>query len=237
MNDITRKKISASLKGKPLSEEHKKKLSEILKGRVFSEEHKRKIGEANRRRKFSNETKEKIRQKALGRNKGKPLPEGMKTKILHVFVEGIESKQCSDCKEVKPIIDFGQYSAASNGSGLAYYCKLCARIHRKKHRQKTHYKMKNKKDNRLRRYAIKEQAINYMGGQCADCKYLYRKMENESAFDFHHVNPKEKDFALSAVNSRSFERIKSELDKCVLLCAVCHRIRHQKEGMLKNDLT
>jgi len=39
--------------------------------------------------------------------------------------------------------------------------------------------------------------------------------------DFHHTNSKEKDFKISGI-SVSWERIKKELDKCVLVCKNCH---------------
>ena len=45
------------------------------------------------------------------------------------------------------------------------------------------------------------------------------------AFDFHHVNPMEKDFSISD-RMTSFEAIREELGKCVLLCARCHREVH-----------
>ena len=45
----------------------------------------------------------------------------------------------------------------------------------------------------------------------------------QRALSFHHLNPKEKDFDLSSRGlTRSWERIKKEIDKCVLLCANCH---------------
>lgn len=43
--------------------------------------------------------------------------------------------------------------------------------------------------------------------------------------DFHHLNPTEKDFNISD-RMTSFEAIRPELDKCVLLCSCCHREVH-----------
>lgn len=45
------------------------------------------------------------------------------------------------------------------------------------------------------------------------------------AFDFHHLDPMEKDFSISD-RMTSFEAIVRELAKCVLLCARCHREVH-----------
>jgi hypothetical protein len=50
--------------------------------------------------------------------------------------------------------------------------------------------------------------------------------ESESVcLDFHHLYDKE--FSLGAATGRySIERIKKEIDKCVILCSNCHRKLH-----------
>ena len=74
--------------------------------------------------------------------------------------------------------------------------------------------IKWKKDKRL-------ELIEYKGGKCEICNYnkCYKALE------FHHINPKEKDFNIST-NSFAFERMKKEVDKCMLLCCNCHREIH-----------
>lgn len=48
-----------------------------------------------------------------------------------------------------------------------------------------------------------------------------------AALDFHHTDPSKKDFGISSGGyTRSFEKIKDELDKCILVCANCHRELH-----------
>jgi len=71
-----------------------------------------------------------------------------------------------------------------------------------------------------RRLELKERAIAYLGGHCVLCGYD----KCPSAFDFHHLDPVEKDFVISA--KTSWETIEPELKKCVLLCANCHREVH-----------
>lgn len=65
----------------------------------------------------------------------------------------------------------------------------------------------------------------YKGGKCIVCGY------NKSirALQFHHLDPTQKDFGISGT-TKSFEKLKPELDKCVLLCANCHGEVH--EGLL-----
>ena len=52
--------------------------------------------------------------------------------------------------------------------------------------------------------------------------------ESESAcLDFHHKDPSEKDNIISQVaKTWSLERLKKEIDKCMVLCANCHRKVH-----------
>lgn len=76
-----------------------------------------------------------------------------------------------------------------------------------------------------RRFKIKKWMIEYKGGKCIDCGVDNLDI---SCYDFHHLDPNEKDFNLSSLNSAriSLEKVKKELDKCDLLCANCHRTKH-----------
>lgn len=73
----------------------------------------------------------------------------------------------------------------------------------------------------------KERAIEYKGGKCQICGY--NKCNN--ALEFHHVDPSKKDFHISKNMNKSWEKIKNEIDKCVLVCANCHREIHDKNGV------
>ena len=44
--------------------------------------------------------------------------------------------------------------------------------------------------------------------------------------DLHHIHPHLKSFELSTVKTHSIGSIDAELNKCVVLCANCHRLRH-----------
>jgi 5-methylcytosine-specific restriction endonuclease McrA len=76
-----------------------------------------------------------------------------------------------------------------------------------------------------RRKKIRQMAIEYKGGSCEVCGY-----DNCSeALEFHHANSSGKDFSISEKGyTRSWLRVKEELDKCMLLCANCHRELHAK---------
>lgn len=78
---------------------------------------------------------------------------------------------------------------------------------------------------RKRRKKVRLMAIEYKGGRCQICGYD-RCLE---ALEFHHLESKAKDFGISDKGyTRSWARIKTELDKCILICANCHREIHQK---------
>ena len=79
------------------------------------------------------------------------------------------------------------------------------------------------------RQKIKEKAIEYKGGCCEKCGYNKCKW----AFDFHHLDSTKKDFSLSKNITLSWDKVKKELDKCILVCANCHREVHA--GVLKLD--
>ena len=70
----------------------------------------------------------------------------------------------------------------------------------------------------------KAQAIQYKGGKCVSCGYD----KCAAALDFHHLDPSQKDPEWSKMRHRSFEKVRDELDKCVLLCKNCHTELHYK---------
>ncbi|MDP1709789.1 MAG: HNH endonuclease signature motif containing protein [Candidatus Komeilibacteria bacterium] len=74
-----------------------------------------------------------------------------------------------------------------------------------------------------RRKKLKRLVIEYKGGKCQLCGYS----RCPNAFDLHHIDEKQKDFSLSKDGlTRSWERTKKEADKCILVCANCHRELH-----------
>jgi len=73
------------------------------------------------------------------------------------------------------------------------------------------------------RYETKLKLIDMLGGVCKKCKQSF----HPAAFDFHHLDPSKKEFSITtAFQNMSFEKIYQEVQKCILLCANCHRIEH-----------
>jgi 5-methylcytosine-specific restriction endonuclease McrA len=74
-----------------------------------------------------------------------------------------------------------------------------------------------------RRKFLREKAREYGGGKCMICGYK----RCSAALDFHHIDSRTKEFGLSVKGlTRSWEKMRKELDKCVLICANCHREVH-----------
>ena len=74
-----------------------------------------------------------------------------------------------------------------------------------------------------RREKIVVMAIEYKGGKCIACGYN----KCSRALDFHHIDPSTKEFGIAQKGyTRSWSRVKDELDKCMLLCSNCHREVH-----------
>lgn len=73
----------------------------------------------------------------------------------------------------------------------------------------------------------KEQAVLYKGGKCSRCSYSICV----EALDFHHIDPTKKgvDVSQAIRDAWKWEKLKVELDKCILLCANCHRELHYAE--------
>ena len=103
---------------------------------------------------------------------------------------------CSTCGETNPSEFYGNRKTA---------CKACQN--------------KEKHQNQLNN---KQYGIDYLGGECSQCGYN----KCNDALDFHHLDPSIKDSNFYHIKSWGKERIRKELDKCVLLCANCHREVH-----------
>lgn len=118
-------------------------------------------------------------------------------------MENTKMITCSLCKEEKEITDF--YTQNDRKSGHYSQCKKC-------HDQKMMVRWKERK----------LWAIDYKGGKCQECSQVYPPF----IYEFHHLDPKSKDFDWKKMRLISHDKMVLELGKCVLLCSNCHRTRH-----------
>ena len=84
------------------------------------------------------------------------------------------------------------------------------------------------------RQLIKQWSLEYKGNKCAICGYD----RCSEALDFHHIDEDSKNFTISDRNLPTGEwpLIQKELDKCILVCANCHREIHANFIDLKEFL-
>lgn len=98
----------------------------------------------------------------------------------------------------------------------------------KVHATKRRYYLKNKEliieRVALRRKVLKKKCVEYLGGACNKCNL---KTDCLDIYCFHHRNPSEKSFDVNSRRTSEFGKVKTELDKCDLLCFNCHRKEHQ----------
>lgn len=74
-----------------------------------------------------------------------------------------------------------------------------------------------------RRAKVKLLSVQYKGGKCERCGYD----KCIQALEFHHTDPEQKDFAIAGkAQNHPWAVIQAELDKCLMLCANCHREEH-----------
>ena len=65
---------------------------------------------------------------------------------------------------------------------------------------------------------MKQRAVKYKGGKCSRCGYS----RFLGSLDFHHQDPGKKDFYISHSYCLSWDKLRRELDKCILVCRNCH---------------
>jgi 5-methylcytosine-specific restriction endonuclease McrA len=76
-----------------------------------------------------------------------------------------------------------------------------------------------------RRRELKKRAVEFKGGKCVLCGYN----KYIGALEFHHKKDTNKNFGISMQGySRSWDKIKEEIEKCMLVCSNCHRELHYK---------
>lgn len=102
-------------------------------------------------------------------------------------------------------------------------CKLCKNNFK-------NYESRNRTrcgscNTKIRRFRAKAAAIKFLGGKCVRCGWH----GDQAALQFHHL--KGKDFTIGNAANKSWDFIKTEIQKCILLCANCHMIEHSS----KND--
>ena len=128
----------------------------------------------------------------------------------------METKICNKCKKELNVEDF-PFRNKAQGTRRAV-CKSCHNAFMKE------------------RYHSKKEEIREVKKQLSCVKCGYNKCVE--ALDFHHINPQEKESTVARMiaNSYGIEKAFEEMEKCVVLCANCHREFHYLEKEQKITL-
>jgi len=73
-----------------------------------------------------------------------------------------------------------------------------------------------------RRDRDKQKLVDHFGDKCDDCGGVFPVC----CYDFHHLDESTKSFEIAPALDRNIDVIREEVQKTVLLCSNCHRIRH-----------
>lgn len=112
-------------------------------------------------------------------------------------------RRCPYCSIEK---DISQFLKRKNKIGGSSYCQSC-----------TSRRM------RERGNLLKQKCVEYKNNKCYICGYN----KYIGAMDFHHIDPTRKEFNISEFRSFTFgDKVRYELDKCILVCSNCHREIH-----------
>jgi len=125
----------------------------------------------------------------------------------------LASKTCSICKITKDLSCF--YPKKGERLGVRCECKDCNKIQKKKYAlQMARYTARKKDEGTALVNELK-------AAPCMDCKQTFPP----ECMDFDHREPGTKRTEISRIRHYGKEAILSEIAKCDLVCANCHRVR------------
>lgn len=128
-------------------------------------------------------------------------------------------KVCNICKVEKQLSNFRKDS--SRKDGYQHKCKECARVHQNS-LYVERYAPKTRERNAKRRATGKALIDEARSCGCSLCGE-----DDLSCLEFHHKDPSEKEFQIGGSGTNfNLDRIRSEIEKCIVVCANCHKKIH-----------
>ena len=144
-----------------------------------------------------------------------------------------EFRTCGRCDESKPIFQFN-WRRARRGQ-RDNLCRACRALYKEEHYQAN--KQRYVDQARQRKQALARQRTAFLLGYftahpCTDCGE-----EDPVVLEFDHLRDKLKNISAMANSSQPWEKILSEIAKCEVVCANCHRRRTaRRQGSLRSQL-
>lgn len=135
------------------------------------------------------------------------------------YLSEVRMKKCSKCDNEKPLSAF--YKRKQMKDGYQSSCKECSNASTKGSRAKKPQQYREVARNLTRQYAADFQKWKEQQ-KCLVCEE-----DNSCCLDLHHLDPSQKDMAVStAVTRWSWNKLQTEIDKCVVVCRNCHAKIH-----------
>lgn len=128
-------------------------------------------------------------------------------------------KQCTTCGEEKELADYRKDK--TQPSGFQPRCKLCARAaHKSAYTQQYGVKSNvRNKELRFQNAILIREYKSYRGCRLCDER-------TSCCLEFHHLDPNVKEYGIAQGTTRSWERLLTEIEKCIVLCSNCHKKYH-----------
>tara|TARA_R100000781_G_scaffold14941_2_gene12303 strand:+ start:1617 stop:2096 length:480 start_codon:yes stop_codon:yes gene_type:complete len=136
-------------------------------------------------------------------------------------------KKCSYCEKYYKMSDFSWKLKRLNKRSNK--CRQCTNEYSRKHYIKYKHKYKKRVKVNTEKYKKERRDLVYefkLSNPCASCGE-----SNPIVLEFHHLDPKEKrnDVSNMASHGYSAKSIEKEIEKCIILCANCHRKKTAKQ--------
>jgi hypothetical protein len=133
-------------------------------------------------------------------------------------------KKCKQCGEIK---EFSEFYLSKEGYRQGR-CRICEALRKNKlyNADKNIYKLRAKihddKGKKENREFIESYKANHPCKKCGE--------NDPCCLDFHHLDPTLKSYSFGRLKKKAYAKktILAEINKCIILCANCHRKLHAK---------
>lgn len=135
-------------------------------------------------------------------------------------------KICPNCQSN---LNLDEFNWKIKNIKRASYCKNCSRAYIKNHydNNRSYYLKKAKRRGKELKRQLHEYLFNYLSkSECVDCGE-----KDILVLEFDHREKIEKSYNISHIhrNSMTLDTLISEIEKCDVRCANCHRRKTEKE--------
>ena len=130
-----------------------------------------------------------------------------------------KTKQCSTCRQIKNVEEFNWRWKSLGVRHVT--CRDCRKNQVKK--WYVDHKDKHLENVKTRKYKFRHEARQYIWNYLLSHPCLECGESDPVVLEFHHLHGKDKAISELVGAGWSIRKIQAEIDKCIVLCANCHR--------------